>query len=245
MKKSIIGISTSMMFEEKDKFFLGYKYSYVADNYVRAVSESGGVPILLPIIEDDFQIEEQVKILDGLVLSGGFDIDPKFYNEEPLEKLGDLYPERDEFELKLIKYALKYKVPMLGICRGFQLLNVAFGGNLYQDISYRPNSFIKHCQDAKPEDCTHSIEIEKKSLFFEIANQQENERVNSYHHLALKDVAKDFKVVATAKDGIVEAIEYANDEQYILGVQFHPEMMFQTNNFAKNIFKNFIENCKK
>lgn len=245
MKKNIIGISASMMYEEKDTFFLGYKYSYVADNYVRAVSESGGVPLILPIIEDDFQIEEQVKLLDGLILSGGFDIDPKFYNEEPMGKLGALFPERDEFELKLIKYALKYKVPMLGICRGFQLLNVAFGGNLYQDISYRPNSFVKHCQDAEPQKCTHSIDIQKESSLFEIAEQKDLERVNSYHHLALKDVAKDFKVVATAKDGIVEAIEYLKDDLYILGLQFHPEMMFQTNNFAKNIFKKFLEKCKK
>lgn len=241
---AIIGISASLKFEDKEGFFLGYEYSYVGNNYVNAISKSGATPILIPIIEDEEQIESQIKFIDGLLISGGYDIDPYFYNEEPLEKLEALYPKRDIYELKLIKLALKHKKPILAICRGFQILNVAFGGSLYQDLSYRENTFIKHRQIAEPQQTTHSISIEKSSVLFEIASKTQ-ERVNSFHHLALKSIGENLKVVAFAKDGVAEAIEYIKDDIFILGVQFHPEMMFETNEFARNIFKKFIEICNK
>lgn len=242
MNNLVIGISGSIMLEENDYFFKGYEYSYVADNYIKSISKSNATPIILPIIEDEKQIENQIKAIDGLVLSGGYDIDPFFYNEEPLEKLQAIFPRRDVYELKLIEFAIKYKKPILGICRGFQLLNVAFGGSLYQDLSYRPNTFVKHVQNTKPEQVTQSIKIDKNSTLFEIS-KIETERVNSFHHLALKEIAKDFNVVALAKDGVVEAIEYKNKDLFILGVQFHPEMMYETSKFAKNIFNTFVEKC--
>lgn len=245
MKNIIIGISASMTWEENAGFFNGYERMYVANNYIKAISTAGANPIILPIIENDEQIEEQIKLVDGLLISGGFDIDPIFYNEEPLEKLQAIYPKRDIYELKLIKYALKYKKTILGICRGFQIINVAFGGSLYQDLTYKDGTFIKHVQNAQPHTPTHLIDIDKSSVLFEIANFSTEVRVNSFHHLALKDIGKDLKIVATAKDGVAEAIEYEKDGVFILGVQFHPEMMFSTNDFANNIFKKFIEICAK
>ncbi|MBQ3437662.1 MAG: gamma-glutamyl-gamma-aminobutyrate hydrolase family protein [Fusobacterium sp.] len=237
--KKIVGISASMRLLNSKDFFADYKYCAVADDYINAVSKSGATPFVLPLVKDEEQIENQILLIDALILSGGYDIDPYFYKEEPLEKLETLYPERDIYELKLIKFALKHKKPILGICRGFQLLNVAFGGTLYQDLSYRPNTFIKHNQSAKPSQATHSINIEENSFLFKVAQRKE-ERVNSFHHLALKDVGANLEIVAVAKDGVIEAIEYTKDENFILGVQFHPEMMFETNDFSKNIFKNFI-----
>lgn len=241
---AIIGISASIRFENTDGFFLGYEQSYVANNYIKAISENGASPILLPIIADDEQIENQIKLIDGLLISGGYDVDPQFYNEEPLEKLEAIYPKRDIYEIKLIKYALKHKKPILGICRGFQILNVALGGSLYQDVSYRENTFIKHSQSAEPHQATHNIDIDENSTLFKISGKTQ-ERVNSFHHLALKNIGSNLKITAWAKDGVPEAIENTDDSSFILGVQFHPEMMFKTSSFAEKIFQYFIEICEK
>ena len=238
MKKPIIGISASMIYEEKDQLFLGDKYSCVAYSYIDAVYKSWGIPITLPILKDVSAIREQVKLLDGLILSGGRDVDPHFYGEEPLEKLEAIFPERDVHEMALIKAAIDLKKPILAICRGMQILNVTYGGTLYQDISYAPGEHIKHYQIGSPYQATHSIKIDKNSILFKMADKSEIERVNSFHHQALKQVAKGLKVVATAPDGIIEAVEAENEDGiFVMGVQFHPEMMFDKSTFARGIFK--------
>lgn len=244
MKKPIIGISASMIFEEKDELFLGDKYSCVAHSYVDAIYKSGGIPVVLPILKDVSAIREQVKLLDGIVLSGGRDVDPHFYGEEPLEKLEAIFPERDVHETALIKAATDLKKPIFAICRGMQILNVVYGGTLYQDISYAPGEHIKHYQIGTPYQATHSIKIDKSSTLFRMADKLEVERVNSFHHQALKKLADGLKVVATAPDGIIEAVEGSNEDgMFILGVQFHPEMMYDKSTFARSMFKRFITIC--
>ncbi|MDC7956486.1 gamma-glutamyl-gamma-aminobutyrate hydrolase family protein [Fusobacterium simiae] len=244
MKKPIIGISASMIYEEKDELFLGDKYSCVAYSYIDAVYKSGGIPVTLPILKDVSAIREQVKLLDGLILSGGRDVDPHFYGEEPLEKLEAIFPERDVHETALIKAAIDLKKPVFAICRGMQILNVTYGGNLYQDISYAPGEHIKHYQIGSPYQATHSIKIDKHSTLFRMADKLEVERVNSFHHQALKKVADRLKVVATAPDGIIEAVEGENEDGlFIIGVQFHPEMMYDKSTFARGMFKKFINIC--
>ena len=244
MKKPIIGISASMIYEEKDQLFLGDKYSCVAYSYIDAVYKSWGIPVTLPILKDVSAIREQVKLLDGIVLSGGRDVDPHFYGEEPLEKLEAIFPERDVHEMALIKAAIDLKKPILAICRGMQILNVVYGGTLYQDISYAPGEHIKHYQIGTPYQATHSIKIDKSSTLFRMADKLEVERVNSFHHQALKKLADGLKVVATAPDGIIEAVEGTNEDgMFILGVQFHPEMMYDKSTFARSMFKRFITIC--
>ena len=223
MKKPIIGISASMIYEEKDELFLGDKYSCAAYSYIDAVYKSWGIPITLPILKD---------------------VDPHFYGEEPLEKLEAIFPERDVHEIALIKAAIDLKKPIFAICRGMQILNVACGGTLYQDISYAPGEHIKHYQIGSPYQATHTIKIDKNSILFKMADKMEIERVNSFHHQALKQVAKGLKVVATAPDGIIEAVEAENEDgPFILGVQFHPEMMFDKSTFVRGMFKRFINIC--
>ena len=213
-------------------------------SYVDAVYKSGGIPITLPILKDVSAIREQVKLLDGLILSGGRDVDPHFYGEEPLEKLESIFPERDVHEMALIRTAIDLKKPIFAICRGMQILNVTYGGTLYQDISYAPGEHIKHYQIGSPYQATHSIKIDKSSTLFRMADKLEVERVNSFHHQALKQVAKGLKVVATAPDGIIEAVERENEDGlFVIGVQFHPEMMFDKSTFARGIFKKFINIC--
>ncbi len=170
-----------------------------------------------------------IESIDGLILTGGEDIDPlKWFGEEPVPATGGIVPVRDFFDIHLVRAAVARGIPVLGICRGEQVINVAFGGTLYQDIPSQAKSKnpVKHRQSAPREYGTHSISVKKDSRLYEILGADVagsgKLSVNSYHHQAVKDVAPGFVVSAYAKDGIVEAIEMKNDP-HVIGVQFHPE----------------------
>ena len=242
MKKPIIGISASMIFEEKDELFLGDKYSCVAHSYVDAIYKSGGIPVVLPILKDVSAIREQVKLLDGIVLSVGRDVDPHFYGEEPLEKLEAIFPERDVHETALIKAATDLKKPIFAICRGMQILNVVYGGTLYQDISY-VGTKIQHKQKWQLDIATHDVDIlGKDHIFYEIFG--EKTRVNSFHHQMIKDVAPNIAPIAKSKDGIVEAFQI-KDYPFFYATQWHPEMMsVRGNEKMKKIFEKFVGECR-
>lgn len=133
--------------------------------YVNAVKRAGGVPVVIPITSDSTQIEAILEAVDGIVMTGGADIDPlKYLGEEPVRALGEITPLRDEFDIMLIRMAVRKGLPLFGICRGEQILNVAFGGSLYQDIPSQAGAYVKHSQDAPGSYGTHSITIEKNSL---------------------------------------------------------------------------------
>lgn len=242
MKKPIIGISSSILVDS-DGMFPGYERAYVNRDYVEAVINNGGIPFIIPFSQDKEVIKEQIKNIDGLILSGGHDVYPLNYGEEPKTKIGQVFPERDEYDFELLKNAKKRKIPILGICRGLQLMNVFEGGSLFQDLSYIGNDILKHSQNDRPTLKTHSVNIDKSSKLFEIFKVDEF-LINSFHHQAINKVAKNFKVVAKAKDGVIEAIEYKNYPFYI-GVQWHPEMLQKTDDLMKKLFKEFINMSKK
>ena len=204
--------------------------------YVNSIRMAGGVPLVIPVTSDDAQIDAVLSVIDGLVMTGGEDFDPlKWFGEEPIRGLGEVVPSRDEFDVKLVRAAVAKGIPVLGICRGEQLLAVAFGGSLWQDIpSQVKDSYVKHRQGSTTGTVgTHSIAIEKGSLLSNVLDGRTSAVVNSFHHQAIKAVPKGFKVVATAADGIIEAVErsgrlapqFGDGGALILGVQFHPEVI--------------------
>ena len=200
--------------------------------YINSIRLAGGVPLVIPVTNDDEQIDIILETIDGLVMTGGEDFDPlKWYGEEPIRGLGEVVPERDEFDVKLVRAAVAKGIPVLGICRGEQLLAVAFGGTLWQDIpSQVKDSYVKHRQGPTTSAYgTHSIDINPDTELGRILDK-ETVVVNSFHHQAIKDVPQGFQVSAKAADGIIEAVErfgkikgYPDGGGWILGVQFHPE----------------------
>ena len=211
-------------------------------DYVDAVIKAGGVPLIIPFNTDKEVIISQAQVIDGLIISGGHDVSPYNYGQEPSPLLGETFPERDDYEMLLLEEAKKRNLPILGICRGFQIINVAGGGTLYQDLSLIGKSVLKHNQVSNPTLQTHKIQIEENSIISEIFGKET--MVNSFHHQALDKVADDFKVVARASDGIVEAIQHKT-YKFLVGVQWHPEMLAVECDEARELFKRLIEEAKK
>lgn len=223
--------------------------------YINSVRMAGGVPLVIPVTSDDAQIAAIIATIDGLLMTGGEDFDPlKWFGEEPVRGLGEVVPARDEYDVKLVRAAVAAGIPVLGICRGEQLLAVAFGGSLWQDIpSQVKDSYVKHRQSPTTGTIgTHSITIEKGSLLARTLGK-EKAVVNTFHHQAIKDVPKGFRVVARAADGIIEGVErsgklpdFKDGGAMILGVQFHPEIITNGGNpeFLP-IFQKLVEEAGK
>ena len=192
--------------------------------YYQSVVEAGGVPVIIPPVADRHVIINTLSRIDGLILSGGGDYNPLWTGEEPSPLLHGINQERDNAELLIARLAYNRQIPILGICRGIQTLAIALGGKVKQDIS--DVATVKHSQDADRSEPTHSVAVEKDSTLYRIYSgaQQCSMFVNSFHHQAVSDSGTKFRVVATAPDGIIEAME-SSEYKPILGVQWHPECM--------------------
>jgi gamma-glutamyl-gamma-aminobutyrate hydrolase PuuD len=213
----------------------------VPRSYVDAVLLTGGIPVVVPLMTDDEKIIELLNSLDGIIFTGGEDFDPVYYNERPIPQMGKINAPRDKFDMKLLRLAAERGIPVLGICRGIQLINIAYGGSLYQDLSaqYYDNS-VRHRQKQLKEEASHSVIVEDHTVFADIVRDRML-MVNSSHHQAIKDVAKGFRVAGKSTDKIVEVIEKIDDENWILGVQFHPEVRVTRDNAMRRIFQRFID----
>ncbi len=210
--KPLIGISANY----------GDNNSKLAENYYKSVVAVGGVPVIIPVTDDLATIEAIVGRLDGILLSGGGDMHPRYYNEEPIPENGTPDELRDRYDVTLIKSAVEYQLPVLGICRGMQVINTVFGGSLYQDINvqYADKKPMCHSQNEERSVTTQTASVVTDSLLYSIVNCN-TLPINSIHHQAVKRIADGFRAVAFADDGICEAIESLYYP--ILGVQWHPE----------------------
>ena len=221
--------------------FNGLERVNLTNAYVDAIEKAGGVPIVVPVNTNKENIKAQVSAMDGIIISGGDDVNPNLYKEEPVRELGYINPIIDEFDIEVIKVALEMNKPILGICRGLQVLNVALGGSLYQDLKYIKGSHIKHNQETKTYLGTHYIDIKENSILKEII--KEKVLVNSYHHQSVKTLGNNLKVIAYSNDGIIEAVQKEN-EKFVLGVQWHPELMVDYSEYMLNLFKRFVDECR-
>jgi len=198
--------------------------SCIAETYVRSVVEAGGAPVLIPVITDIKALSVIVADLDGLILSGGGDINPLYLSEEPVPQLQDVDTFRDEYDLILLRLATNRQIPIMGICRGHQILNVAFGGGVYQDIHSQSNHpLLKHSQTQSRELPSHTVRLEQIQSRLRSLLKEDTIYVNSFHHQAIKEPATEFIATAIAPDGINEAMEHP--EKDIFSVQWHPEAM--------------------
>lgn len=217
MKSPLIGITTG--YEQR-----GEAVAELPKRYIDAVAQAGGIPVTIaPTGQDGHLIERYAQVLDGLIVSGGRDIPPDLYGEEAHPHTDALPPDRPLFEIALVRLLREMGKPVLGICYGCQLLNVAFGGTLIQDIPSQIGQGVKHRRASSEEPhARHPVAVQSGSLIRQILGRDEIEIVSS-HHQAVKQPAHGMKVTATAPDGVIETIEL-EDARFLVGVQWHPEM---------------------
>lgn len=237
----IIGISGNVSVEKNGRF-PGYRSVFAYEDYVTAIEDVNGAALILPVTTNSAVIERHAAHIDGLLLTGGSDINPLFYQEEPLEKLQQLSSERDRFEMALVRAVINAGKPVFGICRGIHILNVAYGGTLYQDLTYYPNVSVKHKQQSGPYEVSHTVHVQQGSYLYDVLG--EKVWTNSFHHQAVKEVAAEFVVSATSDDGVIEAIEM-RDKSFVLGVQWHPERMVNHHGNMRKLFADFVECAKE
>ncbi|RDW18940.1 gamma-glutamyl-gamma-aminobutyrate hydrolase family protein [Oceanobacillus chungangensis] len=235
--KPIVGVTPSMEVSQ-------IRYSVMNDN-VKAILQAGGIPVILPYLSLDEDLEQIANEIDGLYATGGDDIDPTLFGEEPHPKLGTIIPARDQFEIALTKKMLELKKPILGVCRGAQILNIAAGGDMYQDIYEQiDRNLLQHSQKAPRGYGSHFVDVLEGSLLHQLTGSQKL-RVNSYHHQANRSVPTGFQISGYASDSVIEAVE-STKHPFVLGVQWHPEAMVADGNDASvKIYRGFIEACGK
>jgi putative glutamine amidotransferase len=216
-------------------------------DYVEGVAEAGGIPVVFPPVGGAREAEALLGGIDGLVLSGGSDLDPSYYGEKPVPELGPTIPERDAFEMSLVEHALRVGIPILGICRGMQVLNVALGGTLFQDLPSQMDHLVLlgHRQETPKWEPTHEVEVDKGSQVAGIMGTEEL-KVNSYHHQAVKDLASGLVAVAQASDGVVEAVEWGDlSQRWLVGVQWHAEAMREAGPEHRKLFETHVSAAER
>ena len=216
----------------------------INQTYVRALAAAGCAPVLIPILDDDERLRAIYERLDGIVFPGGADVAPHQYGEEPIDNLNVVESERDRVELRLARWAFDDDLPTLGICRGQQLINVALGGTLFQDLIHQGATTVEHSdKDGRARNkLIHRVRIDPESRLAQLIDETGVE-VNSLHHQAVKDVASALRVTGTADDGVIEALE-SPDRRFLIAVQWHPEEIDDVP-WVRRLFEGFVRAASK
>lgn len=216
---------------------------FVTNPYIQSVRYSRGLPIILPLIRSDHVIDEYVRLCDGFLFCGGEDITPLLFGEEPADGSGKTDITVDLFQIRLMKRVLLSRKPVLAICRGMQILSVACGGTIWQDMSLIPGKVLNHMQQsASRSEVSHRIRIERGSRLRQYAGTCLY--VNSFHHQAVNFPGKGVSVSAHAQDSTIEAIEL-DSHPFAIGVQWHPECMYRTSREMRDLFHEFISHSMR
>ncbi len=234
--KPVIGITAAFDFDKS--------VSNLRDDYYEAIIQCGAVPVIIPVTENKSVWVEYLDLCDGLVLSGGPDVDAEYFGQSNMPYAKEISPIRDSMELYLAQQAIAADLPVLGICRGIQVINIAAGGSIFQDIYTENNScktLIQHSQKAPRWFQIHRVDIIEPSCLFVVFGR-DTIRVNSFHHQAVSDVAPGFVVNAYSEDGIIEAIS-CESKKFILGVQWHPENLWRRDRAHLKLFERLVAVC--
>lgn len=248
MRRPLIGITTQTL-HSIDGIPEGLPASWMMNQrYLLAVAESGGAPVMIPLLaRDEAALRAVYDRLDGVLIPGGVDMDPGTFGEAHHPRLGNIDPDRDAVELALTRWAVDDRKPLLGLCRGSQVINVALGGDLYQDLASQVPEALKH--DYFPtagfsrDYLAHPVELTSGSRLAAILGTGQA-RVNSMHHQGLRTVAPGLTVSAVAPDGLVEAVESSNGH-YMVGVQWHPESLVEQDRGMRRLFTSFVEAARR
>ena len=237
-KKSKIGITLSEAEDSTiNRWPLRKGFDYIKQQYYQAILGSGGIPILLANVERRNVILSFLEAMDGLLVTGGPDLHPKHFNQRPHKKLSRTTEARDRFELQAIRTALRMRLPILAICRGHQVLNVALGGTIHQDLSCIPSKTLAHADPRQTGKVFHSVRIKKESRLYNIIGRTAI-KVNSSHHQVIDRLGEGLRASAFAPDGLIEAIERPGSD-LVLGVQWHPESIYRRKH-CKRLFDAFV-----
>lgn len=242
-ERPVIGIVATRT-TKSDSRFGERSIIYVNACYIKAISENGGIPMIIPYSPRSCDAISLLQHVDGIVFPGGTDVNPVLFGEQPGQKLGPVDPEADEFLYDMMEESIRRKLPMLAVCKGMQLLNIALGGTLYQDLSDRKDLSISHLQFIDRSFPFHRVNLVKDSILYRIF-QEDFIYTNSLHHQGIKNVAEGLKVTGTSCDGLIEALE--GEKIPALGVQWHPEDMIMNprNRKMNKLFQYFIHEMAK
>src|SRR5882724_9699985 len=228
----LVGVTTSITIGQTPE------RAYINSAYLHAVQQAGGVPVLLPPQLSKASLERLVRGLDALLLTGGGDVDPASFGEAPHPTVYEVAPARDALETQVTLIALK-KTTLLAICRGIQVLNVALGGSLHQDVATEPGTQIQHSQKEARDQTTHKVTVTPRSRLGRVLGAEDLE-VNSFHHQVIKSLGRGLVPVAWAPDKLVEGVELDDDSQFVLGVQWHPEHLVGNSEPARRLFSALV-----